>query len=63
MGTLLVANLQYSGIIFSSILGMLVFAEHIPPIGWAGMGLIILSGVLASILRARVAPQVPAEDR
>ncbi|KAF1022524.1 MAG: Riboflavin transporter [Paracidovorax wautersii] len=63
LGMLFVVNLQYSGIIFSSMLGLLIFAEYLPPIAWAGMALIIVSGVLASILRARVVPSVPAEDR
>lgn len=58
-GTLFVANLQYSGIIFSSILGLLVFDERIPMLGWFGMLLIIFSGIVASILRTRLAPRMP----
>lgn len=63
LGTLLVANLQYSGIIFSSVLGLAIFGERIAPIAWAGMLLIIASGIMGSVLRARLAPRAPAEDR
>ena len=62
-GTLFVANLQYSGIIFSSVLALLIFGERIPLIGWAGMILIVISGIIASILRVRLAPAAPAEER
>ena len=58
-GTLVVANLQYSGIVFASLYGMLLFSEHIPPIGWAGMALIVASGMAATILRTRAAPGTP----
>lgn len=49
--TLLVATLQYTGIVFSAILGIVLFDEVLPPIGWAGMALILLSGVAATLLR------------
>lgn len=60
--TLVVANLQYSGIVFGALFGMLLFGDAIPPVGWAGMGLIVASGVTATVLRARAAPDSPAED-
>ena len=60
-GTLMVANLQYSGIIFSALYGLLLFGDKIPWLGWAGMGLIILSAIAATFLRARAAPDAPAE--
>ena len=50
---LLTANLQYSSIIFASILGMVVFADQIAPAGWLGMATIIASGVLATWLSER----------
>ncbi len=56
--TLLVANLQYAGIVFSVLFGFLLFNDAIPVMSWAGMALIIASGVLATILRART--QSPA---
>jgi S-adenosylmethionine uptake transporter len=61
-GTLMVANLQYSGIIFSALYGLVLFGDLIPLLGWAGMGLIILSAIAATILRARAAPNSPAEE-
>ena len=61
-GTLLVANLQYSGIIFAAIYGVLLFGDVIPLIGWAGMALIIVSAIAATVLRARAAPNAPAEE-
>ena len=62
LGTLMVANLQYSGIVFAAIYGMILFGDVIPLMGWGGMGLIILSAIAATVLRARAAPQAPAED-
>ena len=61
-GTLMAANLQYSGIIFSALYGLALFGDKIPPLGWAGMGLIILSAIAATVLRARAAPNAPAEE-
>jgi S-adenosylmethionine uptake transporter len=57
--TLLTANLQYAAIVFASIMGMLVFADRIPLVGWIGIATIIGSGVLATWLTSRRAP-VPA---
>ena len=62
LGTLMVANLQYSGIVFAAVYGMILFGDVIPLMGWGGMGLIILSAIAATVLRARAAPQAPAED-
>jgi hypothetical protein len=41
---------------------LLLFGDDIPLIGWMGMALIIASGITATLLRARVAPQTPAEE-
>ena len=60
--TLLVANLQYSGIVFAGVLGMVVFGDRMPLIGWLGMGLIIASGITATWLRSRAVPNAPAEE-
>jgi S-adenosylmethionine uptake transporter len=60
--TLLVANLQYAGIVFSSFYGLLIFGDSIPLIGWAGMGLIMASGLAATVLRMRALPGTPAEE-
>ena len=61
-GTLVVANLQYSGIVFSALYGLFLFGDHIPLQGWLGMGLIISSGIAATALRARAAPGAPAQE-
>ncbi|MBS0413975.1 MAG: DMT family transporter [Proteobacteria bacterium] len=60
--TIVVANLQYSGIVFGALLGMTLFGDHIPPLGWLGMALIIACGMAATVLRARALPQLPAEE-
>jgi drug/metabolite transporter (DMT)-like permease len=60
--TLVVANLQYSGLVFGAAFGWLLFDEAIAPIGWLGMGLIVASGVAATVLRERAAPNSPAEE-
>ena len=51
--TLVVANLSYSGIVFAALLSMLLFSESISPLGWAGIVMIVASGVLATALRSR----------
>ena len=60
--TLVVANLQYSGIVFSALFGLFLFEDDIPLVGWLGMALIIISGMTATLLRARTAPKAPAEE-
>lgn len=60
--TLVVANLQYSGIVFGALFSLLLFGDHIPLTGWLGMLIIIASGIMATVLRAQVMPRAPAED-
>ena len=60
--TLMVANLQYSGIVFAALYSLVLFGDNIPLTGWAGMALIIISAVAATMLRARAAPNAPAEE-
>jgi len=60
--TLVVANLQYSGIVFGAVYSLLLFGDRIPLAGWAGMALIVASGIAATVLRARAAPDAPAEE-
>ncbi|MCC2675833.1 MAG: putative transporter [Ramlibacter sp.] len=60
--TLLVANLQYSGIVFGALYGLLLFGDDLPFAGWAGMALIVASGIAATVLRAKAAPDAPAEE-
>jgi drug/metabolite transporter (DMT)-like permease len=60
--TLVVASLQYFGIVFGAIYGITLFGDTMPPLGWFGMTLIFASGVGSTILRARAAPDAPAEE-
>jgi len=60
--TLVVANLQYSGIIFSALFGLFLFGDQIPLIGWAGMALVIVCGIASTALRNRTLAKPPAEE-
>jgi drug/metabolite transporter (DMT)-like permease len=60
--TLVVANLQYSGIVFGALYSLLLFGDRIALAGWAGMALIVASGIAATVLRTRTAPDAPAEE-
>jgi S-adenosylmethionine uptake transporter len=60
--TMVVANLQYAGIVFASLYGLVLFHTQIPLIGWAGMALIVVSGIAATFLRARAMPNPPVEE-
>ncbi len=60
--TLVVANLQYSGIVFAAIYSLALFGDQIPWQGWLGIALIVASGVTATVLRSRAAPDAPAEE-
>ncbi|MEJ8849126.1 DMT family transporter [Variovorax rhizosphaerae] len=61
-GTLLVANLQYSGIVFAAVYSVALFGDRIDGLGWGGMALIVASGIVATILRQRAVPKAPAEE-
>ena len=60
--TLVVASMQYAGIVFASIFSLTLFGDHIAPMGWLGIAVIVASGVLATALRARALPDTPAEE-
>ena len=60
--TLVVANLQYSGIVFGALFGLLLFGDQIPLMGWLGMTLIMASGIASTVLRNRALPLAPAEE-
>jgi S-adenosylmethionine uptake transporter len=60
--TLVVASMQYSGIVFAVIFSLLIFGDTIAPMGWAGIAVIVTSGVLATILRSRAMPNTPPEE-
>ncbi|MDH6170294.1 drug/metabolite transporter (DMT)-like permease [Variovorax boronicumulans] len=61
-GTLVVANLQYSGIVFAAFYSVVLFDDRIDAAGWGGMALIVVSGIAATILRQRAVPKAPAEE-
>ena len=61
--TLTVASLQYSGIVFGAIASLVVFNDKLPPLAWAGMAVIIASGIAATVLRKRAVPDAPHEDQ
>ena len=60
--TLVVANLQYMGIVFAGLFSLFFFDDHLPLLGWLGMAVIIASGMAATVLRSRALPQAKAED-
>ena len=51
--TLVVANLQYTGIVFSSIWGVLVFADAFDWHAWLGIAIILASGSAATFYNTR----------
>jgi S-adenosylmethionine uptake transporter len=54
LGAMLVtANLQYTGIVFSSIWGILIWGDHLSLSGWLGIVIILASGVAATFYNAR----------
>jgi S-adenosylmethionine uptake transporter len=61
--TLTVASLQYSGIVFGALASLVVSNDQLPPMAWAGMGVIIASGMAATALRQRAVPDAPHEDQ
>ena len=60
--TLVVASLQYFGILFGALYSVWLFGDAIALSGWAGMALIVASGVTATALRSRAVPDAPAEE-
>jgi drug/metabolite transporter (DMT)-like permease len=60
--TLTVASLQYSGIVFGAIASLVVFNDQLPPVAWAGIMVIIGSGLAATALRRRAVPDAPHDE-
>ena len=54
---LVVANLQYTGIIFSSLWGMLLWGDRFNWYVWLGMGVILASGIAATFYNTKPTPQ------
>lgn len=54
LGAMLVtANLQYTGIVFSSLWGILIWNDTLDLSGWLGIAIILVSGVAATFYNAR----------
>ncbi len=51
--TLVVANLQYAGIVFSSVWGALIFGDIFNWHSWLGIAVIIISGLAATFYNSR----------
>jgi len=51
--TLVVANLQYTGIVFSSVWGVIVFSDVFDWHSWAGIAIILGSGIAATFYNTR----------
>lgn len=51
--TLVVANLQYTGIVFSSAWGVFIFGDVFDWHSWAGIGIILASGMAATFYNTR----------
>jgi len=57
---LVVANLAYTGIIFSALWGMLLWNDVLSWPVWLGMGVILASGIAATFYNTQSTPQGPA---
>jgi S-adenosylmethionine uptake transporter len=51
--TLVTANLQYTGIVFSSVWGILIWGDVLSWLGWLGIAVILASGIAATFYNAR----------
>jgi S-adenosylmethionine uptake transporter len=58
--TLVTANLQYSGIVFSSFWGILIWGDLLSWVGWLGIIVILLSGLAATYYNTRTAARAAA---
>ena len=60
--TLVVANLQFVAVVVASLLGIALFSDRIPLVGWIGILVIIGGGVLSTALVARQRGTLPAAN-
>lgn len=51
--TLLTSNLAYATVLLSALMGLLFWGETLPWLAWAGIALVIASGVAATVVTAR----------
>lgn len=50
---LVTANLQYSGIVFSSVWGIIVWQDLLGVTSWAGIAIIVVSGMVTTFYNYR----------
>jgi len=60
--TLVVANLQFVAVVVASLLGIALFSDRIPLLGWIGILVIISGGVLSTALVARQRGTLPTAN-
>jgi drug/metabolite transporter (DMT)-like permease len=60
---LVVANLQYTGIVFSSLWGMLLWGDRFSWYVWLGMAVILVSGIAATFYNTRSTPRGAAVSK
>ena len=60
--TLVVATLQYLGIVYASLFSLWLFHERLEPAAWLGMVIIVLSGIAATWVRQHQAMQQAARN-
>ncbi|RQO32776.1 EamA family transporter [Herminiimonas sp. KBW02] len=58
--TLVTANLQYTGIVFSSIWGVLIWSDILGFFSWLGIAIILVSGIVATFYNIRNSATVKA---
>ncbi len=61
--TLLVSLLGYSQVVFTSILGILIWNERLSVLSWLAMALVMLSGFLATLFMRPPQPDSPSAAR
>ena len=60
--TLVVATLQYLGIVYASLFSLWLFHERLEPAAWLGMVIIVLSGIAATWVRQHQAVRQAAQN-
>lgn len=60
--TLGISNLQYSAVVFATLIGVVVFGDRIATAGWIGIAIIIASGIASTALAAHRRPAQPASE-
>lgn len=58
--TILTANLQYTGVVFSAFWGRLIWHDHLNIMSWIGILLIICSGIASTLLRPPLTDDTPS---